>query len=46
MKKDEKWVHYAFADKKDKQTYEFWWHPTEGTMDLYVDGVLQGKEKK
>ena len=45
-KKKVKWTHYAFIDHLTKTHFEIWWHPTQGHVDMFKNGVLKGHSKK
>ena len=45
-KKTGKWKHYSFVDYLTRQNFSIWWHPTEGNVDMFLDGVLQGRPKR
>ena len=40
------WVQIALIGHEKKMTYSIWWDSTKGDNDLYINGVLVGKQKK
>jgi len=41
----ERWTYYCFIDKQKDILSEFWFHPSKGYIEMYIDGILIGEKK-